>query len=247
MRTGTQTAGALLFALDATGLTNLSFSWARGNPSTQDDAATFTATKAGVTFGDAIGRSGVSPFDFNGRKRLITAFSTLTSSLEITDTTTRAWTKTIFDYTALGQWNDSNAAAPETTFVFGDRATALPTTGTARYVGEGTIRYRSPTQTGIASSEFIANANFATASISGQSRWTSSQPNNGMPDKNFTFSGTVAGTGFSGSFANIDSTLNGPISGIFAGPSAHELAGVFNATTAPTGVTFQDGFLSKQE
>jgi hypothetical protein len=131
--------------------------------------------------------------------------------------------------------------------VFGDRANALPTTGTARYGGEGTIRYRSPTQTGVASSKFIANANFATSSINGQSRSISAPANNGMPDMNFTFSGTVAGTGFSGSFAHIDSTLNGPISGIFAGPHAHELAGVFNATTAPTGVTFQGGFLSKQE
>ncbi len=143
--------------------------------------------------------------------------------------------------------NDSNAAAPETTFVFGDRATALPTTGTARYGGEVTICCRAPTQTGIASSEFIANANFAISCISGQSRSTSSQSNNRMPDKNFTFSGTVAGTDSRGSFAHIDSTLNGPISGIFAGLSAQELAGVFSATTAPTGVTFQGGFLSKQE
>jgi hypothetical protein len=247
LRTYTQTAGAQLFALDATGSTNLSFGWARGNPSIEDDTGTFTASKSGVNFGGAVQRDGVIPFELNGRKRLITARSPFTSSLEVIDATTRAATKSVFDYTALGQWNDSNAAAPETTFVFGDRATAMPTTGTAQYLGEGTIRYRSPAQTGIATSEFIAVANFATSSINGQSRSTSAPSNNGMPDMNFTFSGTVAGTGFSGSFANIDSTLNGPISGIFAGPSAQELAGVFSATTAPTGVTFQGGFLSKQE
>jgi hypothetical protein len=248
LRTYTQTSGAQLFALDATGSTGLSFSWARGNPSVQDDTGSFTATKGGVSFGATIPRSGALPFQLlNGRKLLVSNLSPFTSSLEITDATTRAFPKMVFDYTALGQWNDTNAAAPETTFVFGDRATAMPTTGTARYVGESVIRYRSPTQTGIADAEFIANANFATSAISGASRSTSPQSSSGMPDMNFTFSGTVAGTGFSGSFANTDSTLGGPISGVFAGPGAPELAGVFNATTAPSGVSFQGGFISKRE
>lgn len=131
--------------------------------------------------------------------------------------------------------------------LYGNRATDMPTTGTARYAGR--LRgYEWPTDRAVSTSDpshklyrgdLDLSANFANSAVTGSVTLLESRPNSpggtyapvsGGLSFNATISGnSLSATDLSGS-GDLVGYSGGRVDGAFYGPGAAEVAGVFDAT-----------------
>jgi hypothetical protein len=144
------------------------------------------------------------------------------------------------NYAGLGNWHDfSSSSAVDGFFVFGQRTTDMPTTGSASYAGVSRSIYQTPTEQIPISGRLSMGANFATRAVSGTVMGNLSRDS-------FDFNAVITGSGFAGSFRTRDQAITGNVDGLFAGPRAAEVAGTFQSLTGPAGVTLRGGFVGMQ-
>lgn len=162
-----------------------------------------------------------------------------------------------FKYLAYGQWFEESGSSGTVNGVGGFLVVGAPTapanipvTGTASYSGGSAGMYiNSATNfAGDFGADFNAAANFANRSLAVTTTNTFVDEGSGYvsrPEHNY--SGTLtyaAGSNqFSGPIATT-SGLSGTATGLFFGPAAQEIGGVFNATGGT--VTVKGGFVGKQ-
>lgn len=144
------------------------------------------------------------------------------------------------NYAGLGRWNEdvgSSGWALQQNFVaFGQRATNMPTTGTATYTGSGQGRYLATGEDTLAKGAFQLGANFAAGTVNGNLE-------NSQAKYALSFTAAIAADGFSGTFVTGDA-LTGDVKGFFAGPGAAEVAGTFRAVDSPSGRSYTGGFVA---
>lgn len=231
-------------------LTGLDFTWTRGGPSASDDTAAlaFTrgATSASVTTPDAgqyVYRHAVN-FDPGGG-----AFVQYEHVESIGGPFRLDLVETIagvdLNYASFGQFR-SVAAQPTAFFAFGQRTATMPTTGTASYNGEAIGEYRLGAFAETFGGRFNMDANFATGALSGALNMADIQAFFPGVNADFTFAGTIAGSGFTSPFSTADGIIGGTIGGVFAGPNAAEVAGTFSTTTSTSGAVFEGGFVGRR-
>jgi hypothetical protein len=145
------------------------------------------------------------------------------------------------NYAGLGRWNEdvgSSGSALQQNFVaFGQRATNMPTTGTASYIGSGQGRYLATGEDILAKGAFQLGANFSTGTVNGNL-------DNDQAKYALSFTAAIAADGFSGTFITGDHALTGDVKGFFAGPGAAEVAGTFRAVDSPSGRSYTGGFVA---
>jgi hypothetical protein len=145
------------------------------------------------------------------------------------------------NYASIARWTEGpsgQSGQVSGNFVaFGQRATDMPTTGTASYTGVGQGRYQVTGQDTLASGAFTLGANFGAGTVNGYL-------DNRQPKYALSFTGSIAATGFSGTFATGDNAFTGEVKGFFAGPGAAEVAGTFQSTAMPSINSYTGAFVA---
>jgi hypothetical protein len=161
---------------------------------------------------------------------------------------------TDWNYQSFGVWNRnswSGGRIGATSFGAATPASAVPTTGTATFIGKLAGFYVSPTGQGsAAAAELSVAANFSSRSLTLASSGTMIEVGKATAAPNLNLGGTLTyatGTNaFAGSLANAGGTLGGRSTGQFYGPAAQELGGVFNLKSPTTAEAFVGAYGAKR-
>jgi hypothetical protein len=142
------------------------------------------------------------------------------------------------NYAGLGRWREGPTGLPTGNYIaFGQRATSMPTTGTATYIGIGYGRYIATGNDVLTKGAFQLGADFGAGTVNGNLE-------NSQARYALSFTGTIAADGFSGTFNTGDGGLHGDVKGFFAGPGAAEVAGTFEGSDSPSGRSYTGGFVA---
>lgn len=153
-----------------------------------------------------------------------------------------------WDYQSFGAWANSGGIG-QVTYGAVTPALSVPLNGKANFSGKLAGFYVSPTGQGaMAAADLTVNADFSARSLSFASSGTfisrSLDAKTDAPHLNL--SGTLTyGRGsnsFSGPLTNAGGTMSGAATGLFYGPAAQELGGVFALRSPTTAETMSGGF-----
>ena len=150
-----------------------------------------------------------------------------------------------WNYQSFGAWNQQHSAGNGTISVssFGQAtpASAVPTSGQAKFTGKSAGFYVSPTGQGsIASADVTVNANFSARSLGFSTSGTTIARDPKAPtaapqlNLNGTFTYSPAANAFTGTLTNAAGTMSGSSRGQFYGPTAQELGGAFSVKSSTT-------------
>jgi len=137
-----------------------------------------------------------------------------------------------FQYRSFGTWNDLSSAGGFSAWSRGATtpAHAVPTTGSASFVGRLAGVHAAPSGASAAASADLAiDANFSTRSLGFTSRNTVA---GGSPAPHLNLGGTLTyargSRSFEGTLTSAGGSLQGTSKGSFYGPRAEEVGGVFS-------------------
>lgn len=163
-----------------------------------------------------------------------------------------------WNYQSFGVWDSTAyAGGPRrfggTSFGSVTPASAVPTTGSATFVGKLGGMYVSPAGQGaLATADIRVDANFSSRSLSFASTGTSVTRDlaTAVAAPNLNLGGTLtyspASNSFTGSLANAGGTMSGSSTGRYYGPAAQELGGVFTVKSSTTAETFAGAYGAKR-
>jgi hypothetical protein len=156
-----------------------------------------------------------------------------------------------FEYQSFGVWNDHlGLRAGITAWSHGQTtpASAVPSSGNARFTGQVVGLYVSPAGAGsTARADLTVDANFSTRSL-GFASTNSVAAGASSPHLNLTGTLTYAPgqNSFAGTLSNASGTLTGTSKGQFYGPKAEELGGAFRVRAANGPETFAGAYGAKR-
>ena len=158
-----------------------------------------------------------------------------------------------WNYQSFGVWNTQTMSAggsiTSSSFGAATPASAVPSTGTASFVGKLGGIYVSPVgEASMASADVRVNADFGNRSLSFASQGTrltqDLKASTAAPQLNLggTLTYSPATSTFSGTLTNAGGTMSGSSTGRYYGPAAQELGGVFTVKSANTAETFTGAY-----
>jgi len=156
-----------------------------------------------------------------------------------------------FQYQSFGVWNEhvgSRSGIMAWSHGQITPASAVPTSGSARFTGQLVGLYVSPTGAGSAArADLTVDANFSTRSLGFASTSTAVQ---GTANPHLNLSGTLTYSpgqnSFAGTLSNASGTLAGASKGQFYGPQAQELGGAFMVGAGRGPETFAGAYGAKR-
>ena len=157
-----------------------------------------------------------------------------------------------WNYQSFGVWNTQamgGGSITSSSFGAATPASAVPSTGTASFVGKLGGIYVSPAgEASMASADVRVNADFGNRSLSFASQGTrltqDLKASTAAPQLNLggTLRYAPATNTFSGTLTNAGGTMSGSSTGRYYGPAAQELGGVFAVKSANTAETFTGAY-----
>ena len=158
-----------------------------------------------------------------------------------------------WNYQSFGIWNTQTMSAggsiTSSSFGAATPASAVPSTGTASFVGKLGGIYVSPAgEASMASADVRVNADFGNRSLSFASQGTrltqDLKASTAAPQMNLggTLTYSPATSTFSGTLTNAGGTMSGSSTGRYYGPAAQELGGVFTVKSANTAETLTGAY-----
>lgn len=157
-----------------------------------------------------------------------------------------------WNYQSFGIWNTqtmTGGSITSSSFGAATPASAVPSTGTASFVGKLGGIYVSPAgEASMASADVRVNADFGNRSLSFASQGTrltqDLKGSTAAPQLNLggTLTYSPATSTFTGTLKNAGGTMSGSSTGRYYGPAAQELGGVFTVQSANTAETFTGAY-----
>ncbi|NLF53934.1 MAG: transferrin-binding protein-like solute binding protein [Thauera phenolivorans] len=156
-----------------------------------------------------------------------------------------------WDYQTFGMWGTDDGAGNASlgTVSYGrvTPASALPATGSARYLGAFVGFYVGPTGTGedATGGAVRVDVDFGLRTLAFATSGTLDSSGAARPELELRGSDLAYAAGsndFSGTLANAGGTMSGPVRGRFYGPAAEELGGVFAVEAAGSWETYGGAF-----
>jgi hypothetical protein len=157
-----------------------------------------------------------------------------------------------WNYQSFGVWNTqamTGAGITSSSFGAATPASAVPSAGTASFVGKLGGIYMSPAgEASMASADVRVNADFGNRSLSFASQGTrltqDLKGSTAAPQLNLggTLKYSPATNTFSGTLTNAGGTMSGSSTGRYYGPAAQELGGVFTVKSANTAETLTGAY-----
>jgi hypothetical protein len=157
-----------------------------------------------------------------------------------------------WNYQSFGVWNTqtmSGGAIASSSFGAATPASAVPSSGTASFVGKLGGIYVSPAgEASMASADVRVSADFGNRSLSFASQGTrltrDLKGSTAAPQLNLggTLTYSPATNTFSGTLTNAGGTMSGSSTGRYYGPAAQELGGVFTIKSANTAETLTGAY-----
>lgn len=163
-----------------------------------------------------------------------------------------------WDYQSFGAWSDTSfpsMSAKALSFGAPSPASAVPTAGSAEFLGKLAGMYVSPVGSGFAvGADVRVSADFSRRSLTlSSARTIATRGPQGVTSETvpqLNLSGTLtyaaASNTFSGTLANAGGTMTGTSKGQFYGPAAQELGGVFALKSGTSRETFVGAYGAKR-
>ena len=156
------------------------------------------------------------------------------------------------DYQSFGIWNEQvgfRGAIMAWSLGQATPASAVPTSGNAKFTGQVVGFYVSPAGTGsTARADLNVDANFSTRTLGFSSTNTTVK---GVANPHLNLSGTLTyvqgQSTVAGTLSNASGTLAGSSKGQFYGPAAQELGGAFTVGAGKGPETFAGGYGAKRQ
>jgi hypothetical protein len=157
-----------------------------------------------------------------------------------------------YEYHSFGVWNEQVGASGRILAGSHGQATpasAVPSSGSAKFTGQVLGVYVSPAGTGSsARADLSVDANFTTRTLGFSSSNTTVQ---GVGNPHLNLSGTLTyvqgQSQFAGSVSNATGTLVGTSKGQFYGPQAQELGGAFSVKSSTTSEMLTGAYGAKRQ
>jgi len=161
-----------------------------------------------------------------------------------------------WNYQSFGVWNTHGPSARQiasSSFGAPTPASAVPSSGTASFVGKLGGVYVSPSGEGsVASADIRVHADFGNRSLGFASSNTrlSQDLKSSTPAPHLNLGGTLtyspAANTFTGTITNAGGTMSGSSTGRYYGPTAQELGGVFTVKSPATAETLTGAYGAKR-
>ena len=162
-----------------------------------------------------------------------------------------------WNYQSFGAWNEQHPGGGATfaaaSFGQATPGSAVPTTGSATFVGKAAGFYVSPTgETALAVSELAVKADFSARSLGLATSGTTISSDLRTPraaphlDMSGTLDYAAGSSRFTGTLRNAGGTMSGASTGQFYGPAAQELGGAFTLKSGSTRETYTGAYGAKR-